>query len=189
MQETGSPRHMQTLGLRKHLSKLAMDDLLQSERSQVASILSRPTSPGKIEIASTLQPSSPSNDSEDHLSEEPNEAAVEPATLSSTTSGEGSTLPRTVQPSDGGGSFTLPGTMQLEAPADLQTQSVGDVDWDKFFASTSVGRQQENMDTGTGDTTEIIFQSGFDHAFVEFYANKNVEMQAWADFSSSLGFE
>lgn len=38
MQETGSPRHMQTLGLRKHLSKLAMDDLLQSERSQVASI-------------------------------------------------------------------------------------------------------------------------------------------------------
>ncbi|EEH19030.1 hypothetical protein PABG_01349 [Paracoccidioides brasiliensis Pb03] len=153
MQETGSPRHMQTLGLRKHLSKLAMDDFLQSERSQVASILSRPTSPGKIEvhnskgrkrrrpnaripkpsmaapdiqIASTLQPSSPSNDSEDHLSEEPNgkcgsfsimpsqypallspspprnsspeslvepnisieEAAVEPATLSSTTSGE-----------------------------------------------------------------------------------------------------
>lgn len=180
-----------------------------------------------IQIASTLQPSSPSNDSEDHLSEEPNgkcgsfsimpsqypallspfpprnsspeslvepnisieEAAVEPATLSSTTSGEGSTLPRTVQPSDGDGSFTLPGTMQLEAPADLQTLSVGDVDWDKFFASTSVGRQQENMDTGTGDTTEIIFQSGFDHAFVEFYANKNVEMQAWADFSSSLGFE
>ncbi|KAL2371332.1 hypothetical protein RJ035_005347 [Blastomyces gilchristii] len=169
MQETGSPHHMQTLGLRKHLFKLAMDDkLLQSEQSQVASILSHSTSPGKIEvhnfkgrkrphlnarilksstaaldiqIASILQPSSPSNDSEDHLSEEPNgpgslmelnisteEAAVQPATLSSTTSGEDSTLPCTLQPSDEGGSFTLPGTMQLKAPADLQAQSVDDVD-------------------------------------------------------------
>ncbi|EEQ85132.2 uncharacterized protein BDCG_08401 [Blastomyces dermatitidis ER-3] len=160
MQETGSPHHMQTLGLRKHLFKLAMDDkLLQMSHSTSpgkidvhnfkgrkrrhlnARILKSSTAALDIQIASILQPSSPSNDSEDHLSEEPNgpgslmelnisteEAAVQPATLSSTTSGEDSTLPCTLQPSDEGGSFTLSGTMQLKAPADLQAQSVDDVD-------------------------------------------------------------
>lgn len=73
---------------------------------------------------------------------------------------------------------------------DLQTQSVGNVDWNKFFTGTSVGiEQQHNMNIDTEDTTEIIFQSDFNPAFVEFYANENVEMQAWADFSSLLGFK